>query len=154
MQLLLRIREKYWIVGGRKTVRKIWKKCLEWPLAHVIKLIPGKDGLERTAKLKAQSYTSIRSIKRVFPLEVSGNDVTRLPLQKVQQTDSSMNYPDPDILKATVKPQVTRCGQPMKKPDKLNLLTLTDVFEQMKMTPKEYLRWGIAGGLVNGTPLG
>ncbi|GFU35038.1 integrase catalytic domain-containing protein [Nephila pilipes] len=66
-----------------------WKKRLQWPLARVIKLIPGKDGL----------------------------------------IDSSMNCADSDTLKATVKPQVTRCGRPVKKPDKLNLLTLTDVFD-------------------------
>ncbi|GFR23914.1 hypothetical protein TNCT_275561 [Trichonephila clavata] len=73
--------------------------------------------------------TLIRPIRRVFPLEVSGNIVTSLPLQKVQQTDSPINCPDPDTLKATVKLQVSRCGHPAKKPDKLNLLTLTDVFE-------------------------
>ncbi|GFQ80967.1 integrase catalytic domain-containing protein [Trichonephila clavata] len=106
-----------------------WKKRLRWPLARVIKLIPGKDGLVRTIKLWTQSCTLIHPIQRVFPLEVSRNSVTSLPLQKVQQIDSSMNCADPDTLKATVKPQVTRCGHPVKKPDKLNLLTLTDVFD-------------------------
>ncbi|GFW75819.1 integrase catalytic domain-containing protein [Trichonephila clavipes] len=47
----------------------------------------------------------------------------------VQQTDSSMSCPNPDTLKATEQPQVTRCCRPVKKPDKLNLLTLTDVFD-------------------------
>ncbi|GFS55060.1 integrase catalytic domain-containing protein [Nephila pilipes] len=89
----------------------------------------GKDGLVRTVKLRSQSCTLILPIQRVFPLEVSGNSVTSLPLQKVQQIDSSMNCADPDTLKATVKPQVTRSGRPVKKPDKLNLLTLTDVFD-------------------------
>ncbi|GFQ90849.1 DUF5641 domain-containing protein [Trichonephila clavata] len=93
------------------------------------KIDPGKDGLVRTVKLRTQSCTLIRPIQRVFPLEVSGNSVTSLPLQKVQQIDSSINCADPDTLKATVKPQVTRCGRPVKKPDKLNLLNLTDVFE-------------------------
>ncbi|GFY19407.1 integrase catalytic domain-containing protein [Trichonephila clavipes] len=60
-----------------------WKKRLQWHLASVIKLIPGKDGL------------------------VSGNDTTNPPLQKVQQTDSSVNYPNPDALKANEKPQVS-----------------------------------------------
>ncbi|GFS52778.1 DUF5641 domain-containing protein [Trichonephila inaurata madagascariensis] len=105
------------------------EKRLQWPLACVIKLIPGKDGLVRTVKLKTQSCTLIRPIQRVFPLEVSGNDLKSLPLQKVQQTDSSVNYPNPDTLKATEQPQVTRCGHPMKKPDKQNLLTLIDVFD-------------------------
>ncbi|GFX38000.1 integrase catalytic domain-containing protein [Trichonephila clavipes] len=89
----------------------------------------GKDGLVRTVKLKTQSCTLIHPIERVFPLEVSGNDITNPPLQKVQQTDSSGNCPNPDTSKATEKPQMTRCGRPLKKPDKLNLLTLTDVFD-------------------------
>ncbi|GFR07819.1 DUF5641 domain-containing protein [Trichonephila clavata] len=83
----------------------------------------------RTVKLRTQSCTLIRPIQRVFLLEVSGNSVTSLPLQKVQHIDSSMNCADPDTVKATVKPQVTRCDRPVKKPDKLNLLTLTDVFD-------------------------
>ncbi|GFV45778.1 integrase catalytic domain-containing protein [Trichonephila clavipes] len=70
-----------------------WKKRLQWPLARVIKLIPRKDALLRIVNLKTQSCTLIRSPQRVFPLEVSGNDVISLPL------------------------------------DKLNLLTLTDVYD-------------------------
>ncbi|GFT19677.1 integrase catalytic domain-containing protein [Trichonephila clavipes] len=66
-----------------------------------------KDGLMRTVKLKTQSCTLIRPIQHVFPLEVSGNDITNPPLQNVQQTDSSMNCPNPDTLKATEQPQVT-----------------------------------------------
>ncbi|GFQ77923.1 integrase catalytic domain-containing protein [Trichonephila clavata] len=92
-----------------------WKKRLQWPLVRVIKLIPGKDGLVRTVKLRTQSCTLIRPIQRVFPLEVSGNSVTSLPLQKVQQIDSSINCADPDTVKATVKPQVIRCGRPVNK---------------------------------------
>ncbi|GFX09517.1 hypothetical protein TNCV_4699031 [Trichonephila clavipes] len=65
--------------------------------------IDSKEGWtgERTVKLKTQYCTSIRPIQRVFPLEVSGNDITNLPHQKVQQTDSSVNCPNPDTLKAT-----------------------------------------------------
>ncbi|GFY05497.1 integrase catalytic domain-containing protein [Trichonephila clavipes] len=88
-----------------------------------------KDGLVRTIKLKTQSCTLIRPIQRVFPLEVSGNDVANPPLQKVQQTYSSVNCPNPDTLIATEQPLVTRCGRLVKKPEKLNLLTLTDVFD-------------------------
>ncbi|GFT38376.1 integrase catalytic domain-containing protein [Trichonephila clavipes] len=79
-------------VGDIVLIGDDWKKCLQWPLARVLKLIPGKDGL-------------------------------------VQQTDSSVSCPNPDTLKAAEQPQVTRCGRPVKKPDKLNLLTLTDVFD-------------------------
>ncbi|GFW41744.1 integrase catalytic domain-containing protein [Trichonephila clavipes] len=79
-------------VGDIVLIGDDWKKRLQWSLARVIKLIPGKDGL-------------------------------------VQQTDSSVSCPNPDTLKATEQPQVTRCGRPVKKPDKLNLLILTDVFD-------------------------
>ncbi|GFX47961.1 DUF5641 domain-containing protein [Trichonephila clavipes] len=121
-------------VGGRRRltlpllIGDDWKKRLQWPLARVIKLIPGKDGLVRTVKLKTRSCTLIRTIQRVFPLEVSGNDITNPPLQKVRQTDSSVSCTNLDTLKAIEQPQVTRCCRPVKKPDKLNLLTLTDVF--------------------------
>ncbi|GFS61792.1 integrase catalytic domain-containing protein [Trichonephila clavipes] len=116
-------------VGDIVLIGDDWKKILQWPLARVIKLIPGKDGLVRTVKLKTQSCTLTRPIQRVFQLEVSDNDITNPPLQKVQQTDSSLSCPNPDILKVTEKLQVTRCGRPLRKPDRLNLLTLSDAFD-------------------------
>ncbi|GFT18380.1 hypothetical protein TNCV_3216491, partial [Trichonephila clavipes] len=70
----------------------------------------------------------IRPVQRVFPLEVSGNDATSLPLQKVQHTDSSVNCPNLDTLNLDTTEKI-RCGRPGKKPVKLNLLTLADVFD-------------------------
>ncbi|GBO27661.1 hypothetical protein AVEN_255328-1, partial [Araneus ventricosus] len=40
------------------------------------------------------SFTLIRPIQRVFPLEFSGNDLTSLPLHKVQLTKLSVNSPN------------------------------------------------------------
>ncbi|GFU45920.1 integrase catalytic domain-containing protein [Trichonephila clavipes] len=88
-------------MGDTVLIGHDWKKRLQWPLARVINLIPGKDGLLRTVKLKTQSCTLIRPIQRVFPLEVSGSDITNPPLQKVQLTDSFVSCPNPDTLKAT-----------------------------------------------------
>ncbi|GBO43894.1 hypothetical protein AVEN_203275-1, partial [Araneus ventricosus] len=113
------------------------KKRLQWPLARIIELIPGKDGLVRTVKLKTQSSTLIRPIQRVFPLELSGNDLTSLPLQKVQLTELSVNSPNPETsVKSPIpdpskanQPQVSRCGRAIKRPKRLNLVTLNDVFE-------------------------
>ncbi|GFT68085.1 integrase catalytic domain-containing protein [Trichonephila clavipes] len=42
-------------VGDIVLIGDDWKKRLQWSLARVIKLIPGKDGLVRTVKLKTQS---------------------------------------------------------------------------------------------------
>ncbi|GBN34990.1 hypothetical protein AVEN_206089-1 [Araneus ventricosus] len=100
-----------------------------------------------------QSSTLIRPIQRVFPLELSGNDLTSLPLQKVQLTELSMNSPNPEtvvkfpIPDTSVKspipdsskanqPQVTRCGRAMKRPKRLNVVTLSDVFEQLSSSSK------------------
>ncbi|GBL76124.1 hypothetical protein AVEN_139080-1 [Araneus ventricosus] len=113
------------------------KKRLQWPLARIIELIPGKDGLVRTVKLKTQSFTLIRPVQRVFPLELSGNDLTSLPLQKVQLTELSVNSPNPEAsVKSPIpdpskanQPQVSRCGRAIKRPKRLNLVTLNDVFE-------------------------
>ncbi|GBN44278.1 hypothetical protein AVEN_211377-1 [Araneus ventricosus] len=113
------------------------KKRLQWPLARVIELIPGNYGLVRTVKLKTQSSTLIRPIQRLFPLELSGNDLTSLPLQKVELTVLSVNSPNPETsVKSPIpdpskanQPQVTRCGRAIKRPKRLNLVTLNDVFE-------------------------
>ncbi|GFV28561.1 integrase catalytic domain-containing protein [Trichonephila clavipes] len=71
-------------VGDIVLIRDDWKKRIQWSLARVIKLIPGKDRLVGTVKLKTQSCTLTRPIQRVFPLEVSGNEIANPPLQKVQ----------------------------------------------------------------------
>jgi hypothetical protein len=57
------------------------KKRLEWPLARVTELIPGRDGVERVAKLKTAKGEITRPIQRLYPLEIasgSGEDVERL----------------------------------------------------------------------------
>ncbi|GBO26557.1 hypothetical protein AVEN_205168-1 [Araneus ventricosus] len=126
------VREGYIVLIGDDV-----KKRLQWPLVRIIELIPGKDGLVRTVKLKTQSSTLIRPIQRVFPLELSGNDLTSLPLQKVQLTELSVNSPNPETsVKSSIpdpskanQPQVSRCGRAIKRPKRLNLVTLNDVFE-------------------------
>ncbi|CAL1297242.1 unnamed protein product [Larinioides sclopetarius] len=120
------------------------KKRLLWPLARVIELILGKDGLVRTVKLKTESCTLIRPIQRVFPLELSVNDLSNLPLHKAPLTEPSENSPSSNTLENYLQspipetfinsskasqPQVTRCGRVIKRSKKLNLVTLTDVFE-------------------------
>ncbi|GFY63423.1 m7GpppN-mRNA hydrolase [Trichonephila inaurata madagascariensis] len=46
------------------------KKWMHWPLAKVIRLIPGKDGKIRTVELMTRTGTMLLSIQRVYPLEV------------------------------------------------------------------------------------
>ncbi|GFT21338.1 integrase catalytic domain-containing protein [Trichonephila clavipes] len=70
------------------------KKRLQWPLARVIELIPGKDGLVRTVRVKTQHSILVRPIQRIFPLEVSGSDFQEL---LNISSDSSMKTLDNDV---------------------------------------------------------
>ncbi|GFW59903.1 integrase catalytic domain-containing protein [Trichonephila clavipes] len=56
-------------------------KRIYWPLAKVIKLIPGRDGRVRVVEVLTSSGSFLRPIQRLYPLEVSGTDISDLPEQ-------------------------------------------------------------------------
>ncbi|GFU21822.1 DUF5641 domain-containing protein [Trichonephila clavipes] len=56
-------------------------KRIYWPLAKVIKLIPGRDGRVRVVEVSTSSGSFLRPIQRLYPLEVSGTDTSDLPEQ-------------------------------------------------------------------------
>jgi len=47
------------------------RRRLQWPMARIVDLIPGRDGVVRTAKVKTQNGILLRPVQRLFPLEVS-----------------------------------------------------------------------------------
>jgi len=47
------------------------KKRLQWPLAKVVELIPGRDAVIRVARVKTQHGVLVRPLQRLYPLEVS-----------------------------------------------------------------------------------
>jgi len=73
-QLIQRAKERHCKsvkVGDVVFVGSDDKKRLQWPLAKVVELIPGRDGLVRVAKLKTQHGVLVRPLQRLYPLEVS-----------------------------------------------------------------------------------
>ncbi|GFX09457.1 putative RNA-directed DNA polymerase from transposon X-element [Trichonephila clavipes] len=56
------------------------KKRMHWPLAKVIRLIPGKDGKIRTVQQKTRTGTMVRPIQRVYPLEAQSTETPDDPL--------------------------------------------------------------------------
>ncbi|GFV74270.1 integrase catalytic domain-containing protein [Trichonephila clavipes] len=88
------------------------KKCLQWPLARVIELIPGKDGLVRTVRVKTQHSILVRPIQRIFPLEARGSNFQEL---LNPPADSSMKTLDNDVN----LPQASRFGREIKRPNRL-----------------------------------
>ncbi|GFW38925.1 integrase catalytic domain-containing protein [Trichonephila clavipes] len=77
------------------------KKRMHWPLAKVIRLIPGKDGKIRTVELKTRTGTMLRPIQRVYPLEMQSTETPNDPLNDCTITNpissiSSDNLSDPN----------------------------------------------------------
>ncbi|GFT73257.1 putative RNA-directed DNA polymerase from transposon X-element [Trichonephila clavipes] len=102
------------------------KKRMHWPLAKVIRLIPGKDGKIRTVELKTRTGTMLRRIQRVNPLEVQSTENPNDPLNDCTITNpissiSSDNLSDPND-SSNVLPRVSKYGRVIKVPEKLDLL--------------------------------
>lgn len=47
------------------------EKKIKWPLGLIQTLIPGRDGVKRTAEVKTKLGTKIRPIQRLYKLEIS-----------------------------------------------------------------------------------
>ncbi|GFR19922.1 DUF5641 domain-containing protein [Trichonephila clavata] len=58
------------------------KKRVDWPLAKIVEIYKGRDGVSRVARLKTQSGELIRPIQRLCRLEISGKiaEIMREPI--------------------------------------------------------------------------
>ncbi|CAL8131492.1 unnamed protein product [Orchesella dallaii] len=75
-------------VGEIVIVENENRKRMDWPLGRILELIPGKDGVQRVAKVKTQDGVLIRPVQRLFPMEVDQQDESERPLVKVLKTRS------------------------------------------------------------------
>ncbi|XP_054724179.1 uncharacterized protein LOC129234240 [Uloborus diversus] len=50
-------------------------KRLNWPLGRVVELYPGRDGIQRIAKLRVANGYLVRPLQRLYPLEMSISDL-------------------------------------------------------------------------------
>ncbi|UYV63873.1 hypothetical protein LAZ67_2005869 [Cordylochernes scorpioides] len=57
----------FWSRGGKKTVTSI---RVNWPLARVVEVYPGRDGPVRVAKLRTSKGVQIRPVQRLYNLEI------------------------------------------------------------------------------------
>ncbi|GFX05193.1 putative RNA-directed DNA polymerase from transposon X-element [Trichonephila clavipes] len=101
------------------------KKRMHWPLAKVIRPIPGKYGKIRTVELKDRSGTMLRPLQRVYPLEVQSTETPDDPLNARAFTNpissiSSDKLSDPNN-SSSVLARVSRHGRVIKAPGKLDL---------------------------------
>ncbi|GFW62394.1 integrase catalytic domain-containing protein [Trichonephila clavipes] len=94
------------------------KKRVYWSLGKVISLLPGRDGKVRTLKLKCKNSELIRTIQRVYPLEVPfiNNEIVKIdgvPTSSVNEDKLTSN--------AVIKNKVTRSVRLVKIPERLGL---------------------------------
>lgn len=47
------------------------KKRVDWPLAKIVEIYKGRDGVSRVAKVKTQNGELVRPFQRLFRLETS-----------------------------------------------------------------------------------
>ena len=114
------------------------KKRLNWPLAKVLNLIPGKDGKVRTVQLKTQSGVLTRPIQRVYPLEMSSKEIQDPIVQHETSGDASTTAEQsvgiadadqaPDA-SSSGEPRFSRTGRAIKTPNRLDLFNVTGGFE-------------------------
>ncbi|GFY45637.1 putative RNA-directed DNA polymerase from transposon X-element [Trichonephila inaurata madagascariensis] len=101
------------------------KKRIHWPLAKVIRLLPGKDGKIRIVELKTRTGTMLRPIQRVYYLEGQSTEPPDDPLNDCTFTNpissiSSDMLSDPND-SSSVLPRESRHGRVIKTPEKLDL---------------------------------
>ncbi|GFS49965.1 DUF5641 domain-containing protein [Nephila pilipes] len=91
---------------------------MNWPLAQVIELFPGKDGVERVAKLRLASGKIIRPLQRIYPLELSASDHL---IEDHQGTDIAAQKPGPTAADVFEEGKKSRCGSSLIPVKRLNL---------------------------------
>lgn len=78
-------------------------KRIEWPMAKILELYPGKDNNTRVARVKTVNGELLRPYQRLFPLEVRGEERNVLPEKPLSNelddspsltTDDDIDYSD------------------------------------------------------------
>ncbi|XP_031339592.1 uncharacterized protein LOC116168078 [Photinus pyralis] len=89
------------------------KKRLAWPIGRITEMIRGRDGICRVAKLKTSRGVFIRPVQRLYPMEVSSEDVEELDAKN----KCKLKLKTEDVGESQV---LSKAGRVIRKPDRLN----------------------------------
>ena len=89
------------------------KKRIDWPLARVVKIFPGRDGVVRVARVKTRKGELDRPVQRLYPLELEQECVVAVPEEQTAEVPEVS--PGPAGASAD-SPVVTRFGRVVNKP--------------------------------------
>ncbi|UYV84822.1 hypothetical protein LAZ67_X003634 [Cordylochernes scorpioides] len=119
-------------VGDMVLIGQESLKRLHWPLARIIQLYPGKDGLVRVAKVKTSSGDKIRPIQKLYNLEITPEIRCRDPLMERSPTQEVRLTTEEDPLTSQQEQHhiatpnvVSSYGRPIKRPNRLDLLNFS-----------------------------
>jgi hypothetical protein len=107
------------VLIGRKGVKRIL-----WPMGRIVELMPGRDGINRVARLKVKNGFLVRPLQRLYPLEFSLQGSTPpIPLTKekrkkfvpIQEEEDDESYST-----EAEEIKVTRSGRVVRKPKAWN----------------------------------
>lgn len=86
-------------------------KRMDWPLARVIEILPGRDGVVRVVKLKTADGELVRLIQWLYPLEMSA--AVNKSVADARQQEEEIVTPPREVR--------TRSGRCIKAPDRLRI---------------------------------
>lgn len=89
---------------------------INWPLAKISEIYPGKDGVVRVVQLKTKYGTLLRPVQKVYPLEL--NILMDDELRKAVSTEIGLTEQDSDCASSTV----SKYGRHIRPPKRLDLL--------------------------------
>ncbi|UYV65068.1 hypothetical protein LAZ67_3003034, partial [Cordylochernes scorpioides] len=119
-------------VGDMVLIGQESLKRLHWPLARIIQLYPGKDGLVRVTKVKTSSGDKIRPIQKLYNLEITPEIRCRDPLTERSPTQEVRLTTEEDPLTSQQEQHhidtpnvVSSYGRPIKRPNRLDLLNFS-----------------------------
>ncbi|CAG7837087.1 unnamed protein product [Allacma fusca] len=69
-------------------------KRMDWPLAKVMEILPGKDGHVRVVRVKLATGEYLRPVQRIYPLEIPTGDaneeIVPVPMSKVPDAEEKV----------------------------------------------------------------
>ncbi|XP_054721262.1 uncharacterized protein LOC129231039 [Uloborus diversus] len=63
-------------IGDIVLLEDMTRKRINWPLAKVVEIFPGKDDIVRLAKVKTENGMLLRPVQRLYPLEINSPTTT------------------------------------------------------------------------------
>jgi len=113
-------------VGDIVLIGNDTQKRLDWPLAVVKEIFPGKDGHVRVVKLKTEKGELIRPIQRLIPLEIRHvSQESKEVFRKINKetnhkiiSEYSDSIPERKVEPIEEVELKTRSGRTVKKPDR------------------------------------